>query len=83
MVKTHAGCRAEPVLAAWGITSDGKPVFVALEAGGAESADAWADFLDGLKSVDLPTRCWSTPTAPPDSLRPSRPRSRARCARSA
>ena len=35
------------MLAAWGIDTDGKPVFVALSAvGGGESADAWADFLD-------------------------------------
>jgi putative transposase len=53
MFKMHAGSRAEPVLAAWGITSDGKPVFVALEAGGAESTDAWTDFLDGLKKRGL------------------------------
>jgi transposase-like protein len=53
MFKMHAGSRAEPVLAAWGITSDGKPVFVGLEAGGAESTDAWADFLDGLKKRGL------------------------------
>jgi transposase-like protein len=53
MFKMHAGSRAEPVLAAWGITSDGKPAFVGLEAGGAESTDAWADFLDGLKKHGL------------------------------
>lgn len=53
MFKMHAGSRAEPVLAAWGITTDGKPVFVALEAGGAESTDAWTDFLDGLKKRGL------------------------------
>jgi hypothetical protein len=33
----HAGARAEPVLAAWGITTEGKPVFVALGEGGSES----------------------------------------------
>jgi putative transposase len=53
MFKMHAGSRAEPVLAAWGITSDGRPVFIGLEAGGAESTDAWADFLDGLKKRGL------------------------------
>lgn len=53
MFKMHAGSRAEPVLAAWGITRDGTPVFVALEAGGAESTDAWTDFLDGLKKRGL------------------------------
>jgi putative transposase len=51
--KMHAGSRAEPVLAAWGITSDGKPVFVGLDAGGAESTDARGEFLDGLKKRGL------------------------------
>ena len=48
MFKMHAGARAEPVLAAWGITTSGTPVFVALAAGGTESTDAWGDFLDEL-----------------------------------
>jgi transposase-like protein len=53
MFKMHPGARAEPVLAAWGITTGGKPVFVALAAGGSESADAWGDFLDGLRGRGL------------------------------
>jgi putative transposase len=53
MFKMHPGARAEPVLAAWGITTDGAPVFVALAAGGSESADAWGDFLDELRSRGL------------------------------
>ncbi len=53
MFKMHAGSRAEPLLAAWGITSDGKPVFVGLDAGGAESTDAWGEFLDGLEKRGL------------------------------
>ena len=48
MFKMHPGARAEPVLAAWGITTEGAPVFVALAAGGSESTDAWGDFLDEL-----------------------------------
>ena len=44
----HANASAEPVLAAWGITTDGRPVFVGLETAAAESHDAWADFLTGL-----------------------------------
>src|SRR6266536_4136926 len=48
MFKMHPGARAEPVLAAWGITTDGAPTFVALAAGGSESTDAWAGFLDEL-----------------------------------
>lgn len=51
--RMHPGARAEPVLAAWGITTEGKPVFVALAPGGSESVDAWADFLDELKERGL------------------------------
>jgi putative transposase len=51
--KMHHGARAEPVLAAWGITTAGKAVLVALEAAGAESNDAWDDFLAGLTSRGL------------------------------
>ena len=46
--KFHQGASAEPVLAAWGITTDGKPVLVGLAPGSSESHDAWADFLRGL-----------------------------------
>jgi len=53
MFKMHAGSRAEPVPTAWGISTDGKPVFVGLAAGGSESTDAWADFLDELKGRRL------------------------------
>jgi putative transposase len=53
MFKMHDGARAEPVLAAWGIDTTGKPVFVGLGAGGSESTDAWADFLDELKARGL------------------------------
>jgi putative transposase len=53
MFKMHTGSRGEPVLAAWGITTDGKPVFVGLEPGGAESTDAWSGFLDGLTKRGL------------------------------
>ena len=53
MFKMHPGARAEPVLAAWGIDTGGKPVFVALAPGGSESADAWGDFLDELTGRGL------------------------------
>ncbi|MGJ6970159.1 IS256 family transposase, partial [Streptosporangium sp. G11] len=46
--KMHDGARAEPVLAAWGITTAGQPVFVGLAAAGSESTDAWHDFLSDL-----------------------------------
>ena len=51
--KMHQGTRAEPVLAAWGITTAGKPVLVGLEAAANEGNDAWDDFLDGLKARGL------------------------------
>jgi putative transposase len=51
--KMHHGTRAEPVLAAWGITTAGKPVLVGLEAAGNEGNDAWDDFLDGLRGRGL------------------------------
>ncbi|MGH9291721.1 MAG: IS256 family transposase [Acidimicrobiales bacterium] len=46
--KFHEGAASEPVLAAWGITSDGEPVLVGLAPGSTESHDAWADFLREL-----------------------------------
>ena len=53
MFKVHLGARAEPVLAASGITTNGASVFVALAAGGSESTDAWGDFLDELTGRGL------------------------------
>jgi putative transposase len=44
----HPGSPAEPVLAAWGITTGGKPAFIGLAPGSGESADAWHDFLTDL-----------------------------------
>jgi putative transposase len=46
--RMHEGSRAEPVLAAWGITSEGRPVLIGLEPGASESTDAWRAFLDGM-----------------------------------
>jgi putative transposase len=46
--KMHPGAPAEPVLAAWGIDTDGKPVFVGLAPAVSESTDAWDDFLADL-----------------------------------
>jgi putative transposase len=51
--KMHTGTRAEPVLAAWGITTAGKPVLIGLDAAANEGNDAWDDFLDGLKARGL------------------------------
>jgi putative transposase len=53
--RMHPGSPAEPVLAAWGITTDGKPAFIGLGPGSGESADAWHDFLADLKDRGLPS----------------------------
>jgi transposase-like protein len=51
--KMHPGAPAEPVLAAWGFDTDGKPVFVGLAAAASESTDAWDDFIADLKARGL------------------------------
>jgi putative transposase len=53
--RMHPGSPAEPILAAWGITTDGKPAFIGLAPGAGESADAWHDFLTDLKERGLPS----------------------------
>jgi putative transposase len=51
--KMHPKARAEPVLVAWGIDVDGKPVFLGLAPGAAESTDAWRALLEDLKDRGL------------------------------
>jgi putative transposase len=51
--KMHPSAPAEPVLCAWGIDTDGKPVFVGLAPASSESTDAWDDFLAGLAARGL------------------------------
>jgi putative transposase len=51
--RMHPGSPAEPVLAAWGITTDGKPAFIGLAPGTGESADAWGGFLTDLRERGL------------------------------
>jgi putative transposase len=46
--KMHPKAKAEPVLAAWGIDTDGKPCFLGLAPGAAESTDAWRALLADL-----------------------------------
>ena len=46
--RMHPGAGAEPVLVAWGMTTDGRPVLLAVEPGATESADAWRGFLTGM-----------------------------------
>jgi putative transposase len=78
--KMHPGARAEPVLAAWGIDTDGRPVFVGLAPAAAESTDAWDDFLADLVRRGLrppllgisdgaPGLCGAFDRAFPNSLR--------------
>ncbi len=51
--KFHAGNASEPVLCAWGITTDGRPVLVGLAPGESESFEAWAEFPHGLLARGL------------------------------
>lgn len=51
--KMHDGTRAEPVMVAYGITTVGQPVLIAVEPAAAESTDAWADMLSGLRDRGL------------------------------
>jgi putative transposase len=51
--KMHPGAPAEPVLVAWGITTDGKPVLLGIEPGSSESTDAWRDFLTSMTARGL------------------------------
>jgi putative transposase len=51
--KMHPKAKAEPVLAAWGIDTDGHAVFLGLGPGAAESAGAWGSFLGDLKDRGL------------------------------
>jgi transposase-like protein len=51
--KMHPKARAEPVLVAWGIDVDGKPAFLGLAPGAAESTDAWRGLLEDLKDRGL------------------------------
>ena len=51
--KMHPKARAEPVLVAWGITTDGKPCFLGLAPGAAESTDAWRGLLADLTDRGL------------------------------
>jgi hypothetical protein len=63
--KMHPGAPAEPVLAAWGIDTDGKPVLVGLAPASSESTDAWDDFL-----ADLVARGLRAPVAGHQRRRP-------------
>jgi putative transposase len=51
--RMHPGTRAEPVLCAWGITTQGAPVLVGLAPGSDEGHDPWAGFLGELVARGL------------------------------
>ena len=51
--KMHPGSPAEPILAAWGITTDGKPAFTGLAPGSGESTGAWAGFMQDMADRGL------------------------------
>ncbi len=57
LIGASSGCtpapRPEPVLAAWGITTEGKPPFIGVGPGTGESADAWHGFLQDLRDRGL------------------------------
>jgi putative transposase len=51
--KFHPGVPAEPVLCAWGISTERAPIFVGLAPWASESYEAWADFLSDLTGRGL------------------------------
>jgi putative transposase len=51
--KMHPKAKAEPVLAAWGIDTCGKPVLLGLGPGAAESTDAWRGCLEDMTDRGL------------------------------
>jgi putative transposase len=53
--KMHDGARSEPVLVAYGITTEGNPVFLHLDGANAESTDACVDFLEDMVARGLGT----------------------------
>lgn len=51
--KMHDGARSEPVLVAYGITTEGNPVFLHLDGVSAESTDACVAFLEDMVARGL------------------------------
>jgi len=51
--RMHPGAPAEPVLCAWGVTTQGTPVLLGLAPGSDEGTDPWAGFLEDLKARGL------------------------------
>ena len=51
--RMHPKAKAEPVLVAWGVDTDGKPHFLGLASGSSESTDSWKSFFEDLKQRGL------------------------------
>jgi putative transposase len=66
--KMHDGAKSEPVLVAYGITTEGNSVLLHLEGVSAESTDACAGFLEDMVSRGSVRRCSPPPMAPQDSV---------------
>lgn len=49
----HPAAKGEPILCTWGITTEGKKVFVALSAGAAESYESWHAHFTDLRARGL------------------------------
>ena len=62
--RMHEGLRAEPVLAAWGITSEGRPVLIGLEPGASSRPTPGKGSWPTSWPAVCARRCWSSPTAP-------------------
>jgi putative transposase len=56
--RMHPGAPAEPVLAAWGITSQGTPVLVGLAPGASEGHDPGPAFSASWSTAACRRRCW-------------------------
>ena len=62
--KFHPGAPSEPVLCAWGIDTEGAPVFVGLAPGSTESQTPGPASSTTSPDGDWPRRCWSSPMVP-------------------
>jgi len=51
--KYHPGAAGEPILTTWGITTEGKKVFIGLAAGQAESYESWHSHFADLRAQGL------------------------------
>jgi len=70
--KMHPGARAEPVLAAWGITTGGKPMLVGLAQAAPRATTPGRTSWPGWSPAGCGRPCWSSPTVPRGSSgRPS------------